>query len=209
MSGMLRILSIVLLVTASLGASAARSAEPGLGVKQRLSDTPVLRGEFEQEKSLQGFRHPLLSKGDFLLARKRGVVWNTRSPFASSIVLTRERLSTRQADGSRRDLLAKGDSPAVRTANALLMALLGGNVSALSQQFVLKETLLPEGAWTLELVPKPGGLQKVFRRIELQGNRQVRRVQLEEVSGDRTTIRFLNLRETPGVLDPREARQFD
>jgi len=206
-----RVLLALLFALAACNAIAASpaAAVPGAGIRARLVDTPVLRGKFEQEKHLQGFRNPLLSKGDFLLARDRGVVWNTRSPFPSAVVLTKQRLLSRAADGSTRDLGGRGASPAVATANTLLMALLGGNVEMLGKQFDLSETLVADGSWTLVLVPKPGPLQKIFRRIELQGDRHVRSVRLEEVAGDRTDIRFLELRDAPVKLDGAEAKQFD
>jgi hypothetical protein len=45
--------------------------------------------------------------------------------------------------------------------------------------------------------------------IELQGDQHVRSVRLEEVRGDRTDIRFLQLRDAPNTLSVDEARQFD
>jgi outer membrane lipoprotein-sorting protein len=186
------------------------AAEPVITVNARLAKVAVLRGQFEQEKHLQGFRNPLVSKGDFLLARDRGVVWNTRSPFASTLVLTKDRLLTRQADGSSKTLGGQGGaSPAVGTANALLMALLSGDVATLSRQFRLQESSTPDGGWRLQLAPKQGALKKIFKLIELQGDQHVRSVRLEEVRGDRTDIRFLQLRDAPNTLSVDEARQFD
>ncbi|MBP6853427.1 MAG: hypothetical protein KA164_17645, partial [Rhodoferax sp.] len=69
-------------------------------VRARLADAPVLRGEFEQRKSVRGFRNPLVSRGDFMVARGRGVIWRTREPFASSLALTRDRLVARSSDGT-------------------------------------------------------------------------------------------------------------
>jgi len=190
-------------------ASNAYAATPGAGVRARLGNVPVLRGQFEQEKRLQGFKNPLLSKGDFLLARDRGVAWNTHSPFASTLVLTKQRLLTRQADGSTQAIAEQGASPAVSTANALLMALLSGDVDTLSRQFRLQETLAADGSWRLQLVPKQGALKKIFKLIELQGDRYVRSVRLQEIRGDRTEIRFLQLQTSPPTLSAAEAKQFD
>ena len=69
-------------------------------VRRRLADSPVLKGAFEQRKTVKGFRNPLVSRGDFLVARDRGVVWATREPFASQLIVTRDRLLSKQADGS-------------------------------------------------------------------------------------------------------------
>ena len=185
------------------------AAAQASGVRVKLADTPVLRGQFEQNKHLQGFRGSLLSKGDFLLARDRGVIWNTRSPFASTIVLTKQRLLARQADGNTRIVGVDGKAPAVATMNALLMALLSGDIAVLSRQFDLKETTLSDGLWQLELAPKPGGLAKVFRRIVLRGTKHVESVQLQEASGDSTDIRFSLLRDSPALLSAEETKSFE
>lgn len=186
-----------------------QAAAPGAGVRARLVPAPVLRGEFEQEKRLQGFRNPLVSKGDFLVARERGVLWNTRSPFASTLVLTRQRLLSRQGDGPARSLAGAQASPVIATANALLMALLAGDIDALSAQFEMRETLATDGSWSLLLLPKAGPLRKIFKQIQLQGDRHVRSVQLDEVRGDRTVIRFLKLSDVPATLSAAESGQFD
>lgn len=206
----LRLRTILLAGMVSLCALAnANAATPGSAVAGKLANPPLLRGQFEQQKQLRGFRNPLLSKGEFLLAKDRGVVWTTRSPFASTLVLTKQRLLLRKADGGTRNLGGPQASPAVGTANALLMALLAGDIQVLSRQFDLQEKMSVDGSWRLELLPKAGTLKKVFTRIELQGDRYVRSVRLEEVRGDRTDIRFLQLRETPAALSVDEARQFE
>ncbi len=52
-------------------------------VRQQLVQAPVLRGEFEQSKQVQGFSKPLISRGSFIVSRERGVLWLTKTPFAS------------------------------------------------------------------------------------------------------------------------------
>lgn len=182
---------------------------PGAGVRARLLNAPVLRGQFEQEKHLQGFKNPLLSKGEFLLAQGRGVVWTTRTPFASILVLNKQGLSSRQADGSARSLAGPAASPALGMANTLLLALLSGDVTALARQFDLHETLSADGSWRLQLLPKQGVLKKIFKLIELQGDAHVRNVRLEEIRGDRTELRFLQVRDVPVALTADEAKQFE
>lgn len=205
-----RLLLPGILSALALLANAAPAATPvAAGVRARLVDTPVLRGDFEQVKALRGFKNPLRSRGRFLLARDRGVVWTTQHPFPSTIVLAGKQLSIRQGDDEARPLAGQGGTQAALAANRLLMALLSGRVDGLSEQFTITETLVGTEGWRLLLVPKPGTMAKVFRRIELAGDRHVRIVVLEETSGDRTEIHFLALRDAPATLDRSEARQFD
>ena len=134
-------------------ATPVRAVGEGEGVRARLAQPVVLRGQFEQSKRLEGFRQPLVSRGDFLLVRDRGVAWDTREPFASTTLLTRERLLTRLPDGSQRVLLDAAGSPGMAAVNALLLALVAGDLPALAERFALDETLAADGSWRLVLTP--------------------------------------------------------
>jgi len=184
-------------------------AAEGDSIRDRLAKPAVLRGKFDQTRHLQGFRNALSSQGDFIVARDRGVLWETRKPFPSTTVISKSRLLTRQADGSTEIVFDRSHSPAAGIVNALMLALLGGDLDALSKYFTLKESTLPEGAWRVELVPRKSALARVFDRIVLQGDRYVRSVHLEEKGGDVTDIVFQSMRETPAELDPGEAKQFE
>ncbi|RZA14633.1 MAG: outer membrane lipoprotein carrier protein LolA [Lysobacteraceae bacterium] len=204
----LRILAMLLLLLCTLVAASLALASEGDGVRARLAKPAVLRGQFEQEKQLHGFRNPLRSSGDFLLLRARGVAWNTRTPFASSTRLTRSKLLATMPDGSTQVLIDAGASPGMAAVNALLMALVAGDLDALSTRFTLKETLRADGGWTLALKPRDAALKQAFTTIVLDGDRYVRGVEISEPGGDRTRIRFANLREAPPATR-QEAAQLD
>ncbi|HEV2607381.1 MAG TPA: outer membrane lipoprotein carrier protein LolA [Xanthomonadaceae bacterium] len=202
---MIRSILIAMALLLSLPCFAAE----GDGIRDRLAKPAVLRGKFEQARHLQGFRNALSSQGDFVVVRERGVIWETRKPFPSTTVISKSRLLTRQADGSTEIVFDKSHSPAAGIINALMLALLGGDLDVLSKYFTLKESTLPEGAWRVELTPRKSALAHVFERIVLQGDRYVRSVHLEEKGGDVTDIVFQSMVEAPDELEPSEARQFE
>ncbi|QNM95946.1 outer membrane lipoprotein carrier protein LolA [Chitinimonas koreensis] len=168
-------------------------------VKARLAAPPLLRGQFVQEKQVAGFKKPLVSSGDFLLWRDHGVLWHTKKPFDATLALTRDALSARQGDGRAGYRLDAGREPGLREVNALLFALLAGDVAALAQRFRIDGALAGKDGWTLQLAPLEPNLAKVFRRIELNGDRYVRQVKLEEANGDASLIRFDGLAEAPAA----------
>ena len=178
------------------------------GVRARLAKPVLLRGEFVQEKQLHGFRNPLKSSGDFLLLRERGIAWNTRAPFASSTRLTRSKLLATMPDGSSRVLIDASSSPGMAAVNALLMALVAGDLDALAARFTLKETLRGDGGWSLALQPRDATLKQALSSIVLDGDRYVRSVEIVEPAGDRTRIVFSGLREAPPATR-QEAAQLD
>src|SRR5262249_9646525 len=154
----------------------------------RLTQPEVLRGDFEQSKTVQGFVRPLASKGDFIVARGRGVFWRTREPFASELRLTRNEIVATQG-GQIAFKLDAGREPTVRIINGLMFALLNGDVGQLSELFKLDGAV--EGrTWQLLLVPRQANLAQLLKKVELQGDTQVRRIVIDEANGDRTQIRF-------------------
>ena len=177
-------------------------------VRKRLSDAPVQRGEFEQRKTVKGFKHPLLSRGDYLFARERGVVWRTREPFASTLVLTRERLTSRGADGATTTALDARSEPGLRAVNQLLFALLAADVGTLAQRFGIEGQAPDSGGWQLVLTPRDATLARWLQRVELQGERQVHSVQWLEASGDASLIRF-SAQTSAAALSAEEAARFD
>ncbi len=203
----------LLLAMAMTGVSAAPQAGAGdrtlAAVEARIGKVQLLRGRFEQEKQVQGFRNPLRSQGRFVLARDRGVLWTTEKPFPSEVVLTGQRILSRQPDGSMRIELDGRQQPALAAANAMMLALVGGDVGALSTHFRIRAEALAGDRWRMTLVPRGAALARAFTSIALSGDRHVREVEIIEAGGDRTRLRFSELAETPARLSPAEAARFD
>src|SRR5690606_32420450 len=122
----------------------------------------------------------------------------------SELVLTGERILSRQSDGSVRIELDGRQQPALAAVNAMMLALVSGDVRALSAHFTITSTLLPDGGWRLRLVPRAAALSRMFASIELAGDRYVRSVDIAEAGGDRTRLRFKALSEQPARLRPEE-----
>lgn len=205
-----RCFAMLLLAAGLAQAPAAAASDETLpGVRARMEQPEVLRGRFEQEKQLKGFRNPLRSAGRMLLVRERGIAWDTTEPFASSAVLTREKLTSELPDGSRQTLLDAADGPAAGATASLLMALVAGDLDVLAERFDIEETLLDDGAWQLALTPREPALQRVFARFRLSGDRHVREVLIEEAGGDTTRVSLLDLASEPAQPSPTEVARFD
>jgi hypothetical protein len=88
----------------------------------------------------------------------------------------------------------------VRVINTLMFALLNGDVSGLADLFELSGSTKGAG-WQLALTPKSGPLQQVLKKVELEGDGFVRRIQLFEANGDESLIQLSNQR-TDGAPEP-------
>jgi hypothetical protein len=177
-------------------------------VRQRLVQEPVVRGAFEQRKLVKGFRNPLVSGGEFVVSRRRGVVWRTREPFASSLVVTRERVLARQGDGSIARVLNAAEEPAVRTISETLFGVMAADLAVLAQRFHIEGELSGRDGWRLVLLPRDAALGRWVTRVELDGDRFLRAVRLHEGSGDQTQIR-MSRHATDTALRPDEEAQFE
>ncbi len=177
-------------------------------VRQRLTAEPVVRGAFEQRKSVKGFRNPLLSAGEFAVSRQRGVLWRTLEPFPSSLVVMRDRVIARQADGTVARRLSAAEEPAVRAVSETLFGVMTADLAALEQRFQIEGELQGGEAWKLQLVPRDPALARWVQRVELEGDRFLRAVRLHEASGDQTAIR-MSRHATAAALSAAEEAQFE
>ena len=194
---------------ALLATPAAVAAESALlrEVRARLTDEPVVRGAFEQRKTVKGFRNPLVSSGEFVVAQQRGVLWRTLEPFASTLVVTRDRVLARGADGSVARRLSASEEPAVRAISETLFGVMAADLTALEQRFLISGESGREG-WKLALLPREAALARWVQRVELEGERFLRLVRLHEASGDQTLIR-LSRHTTAAALSADEEARFE
>jgi hypothetical protein len=189
-------------------AAGVQAADLQAEVLRRLDASPVLQGEFEQSRSLKGFKNPLVSRGEFLLARNQGIVWETKQPFASSLVITRDRLLARRADGSVATQMDASREPALRLINEVMFALLAGDLAALAHRFKVDGEVQGAQGWRLQLTPTDALLAGQFSSIALEGDQHVKQVRIAERNGDLTQIRFTALRGS-ATLSPEAAKRFE
>jgi len=207
---MLKIVHACAIAATALFASATFAAPEADFVKlihQRLQASPVLKGEFEQTKTLKGFRNPLVSHGEFLVARGQGVWWHTQQPFESTLVVTKTRLFTRNADGSANNLMDAQAEPGVKQVNELIFSLLAADLDVLADKFSVVAQAVGANGWTLTLTPRDANIAKFLVRATLAGERDVQTVRIEEARGDATQIRFEHQVPSP-ALTPDEAARF-
>lgn len=178
-------------------------------LRERIEQVPVLRGQFTQEKRVAGFRNPLRSSGQFVLDVQRGVIWDTRQPFASEVVLTPSRIATRLPDGRLRIEADARQQPELAAINATLFALMAGRIETLTQNFRIHDLSLLDRQWSVQLEPQDALLAQVFSRIDLEGGRFVEQVRLHARDGDQTLIRFAELATEPAQLSADEAARLE
>ena len=204
---LVRALAVAAMAFSAAVSFAAPDADFARLIHERLKTAPVLKGEFEQTKTLKGFRNPLVSKGEFLVARSQGVWWHTQQPFESTLVVTKTRLFTRNADGSAGNLMDAQAEPGLQQVNELIFSLLSADLDVLADKFTIVAQPVGAAGWTLALTPRDPNLAKFLVRATLAGERDVQTVRIDEARGDVTQIRFSH--QVPSAaLSADEASRF-
>ena len=158
---------------------------------RELGQALALRGRFEQRKYLRELPQPLRSEGDFLFVRDLGIIWHTRQPLDTELVLTATGM--RQLDGGRLTMtVSTSEQPALQVALRLFMALFSLDVAMLSGDFKLYGQAQEE-RWQLGLRPRQAALSQVFDEARISGAHAVERIELRDRNGDRTEISILQL----------------
>lgn len=172
-------------------------------IRSRLGDPKVVRGEFEQKKVIEALGRPLISRGDFVFVRDRGVVWRTHTPFAQTLRMTRTSI-TQEQGGQVLFRLSDDREPAIRAMSEIFLPLFGANFFQLEKHFHIVGEVNGKN-WRVVLDPIPTILFQVFRQIRLEGTSHIQRVDLVDANDDRTEIRFSRM-QTGDILTPEEER---
>lgn len=193
----------VLLLCLSLSAHAVTLAS----LQQRFSEQPVLRAEFEQQRSISGMSKPLKSSGNLLISRDKGLWWSQQQPFVLTLLLDDKRMVQTMA-GQPAQVITADSNPQMFQFNHLLTALFHADTSILEQNFTLAFTDSGQDRWVLVLTPKTTPLDKLFKSITLHGQYFLETIDIEDMQGDGTHIRFFNQLTEPKILSHAEQQLF-
>ena len=141
-------------------------------VSAELAGRPLIQGSFEQTKTLPRLGRSLVSRGAFIIAGELGMVWETRSPFPSTMTVGRDFIIQSTPGGARSKIDARGNELFMSMADTM-SALFTGNAAKLREGFdnYFMETPLAGGtAWTLGLVPRERTVRSFMERIILSGS---------------------------------------
>ncbi|CND09449.1 putative outer-membrane lipoprotein carrier protein [Yersinia intermedia] len=193
----------VLLLCLSLSTHAVTLAS----LQQRFSEQPVLRAEFEQQRSISGMNKPLKSSGNLLISRDKGLWWSQQQPFVLTLLLDDKRMVQTMA-GQPAQVITADSNPQMFQFNHLLTALFHADTSILEQNFTLAFTDSGQDRWVLVLTPKTTPLDKLFKSITLHGQYFLETIDIEDMQGDGTHIRFFNQLTEPKILSHAEQQLF-
>ncbi|TFH83731.1 MULTISPECIES: outer membrane lipoprotein carrier protein LolA [Pseudomonas] len=154
-------------------------------LSEQLAKPDVIHGQFIQEKHLRALPQPLISKGNFVLAKHYGLLWLLKTPLQQDYRINAKGIARRDVSGWQ---LLPGKSAGAEQ-NRLFLAVLQGDSSGLQRDFEL--TLSGDAQqWHLTLTPRSVLLKQVFNQINIAGGTLVNTIELLETQGDSTVLRM-------------------
>lgn len=171
-----------------------------------LATEAVLRGRFTHRRYIAELSAPLVSTGEFVIARGQGIYWHTLEPFDSEFILTPHGIAQRDEGTETLNMNADGQ-PAVRMVARIFLALLSMDVQSLTSSFQLYG-MQTGPQWQLGLRPTMAGMAAVFREAVVTGSRQVEQVILYDTNKDRTEISFHDFDPSHAPLTATEKRKL-
>ena len=160
----------------------------------------VLTGRFTQQLERADVPTAADGGGSFTLAIDQGLIWRLERPVAATIAITPAAF-VQWVDGREVQHIPASKAPVLGDLYRLLAASLGGDWSALAQEFVLDEH--DQGPdWTLVLEPHPTDemMASQLRSVTVSGDRFIRVVVIRRANGDVQTTRFSDLSLATGSV---------
>jgi hypothetical protein len=168
----------------------------------QLAKPAVVRGPLIQEKYLRALPQPLTSRGQFVLRRDLGLLWQLQSPLKQDYRIDSQGIAKRTPSGWQQQ---PGQDVAAQQSR-LFLAVLKGDHSGLSRDFELQLSGTAD-AWKLQLVPNSVLLKQIFSGIQIEGGALVQRIELHETQGDRSVLRMPES-QADDALSEQEQRDF-
>jgi len=151
----------------------------------QLAQPAVVRGPLIQEKHLRTLPQPLTSRGQFVLSRDQGLLWQLHSPLAQDYRIDTQGIAKRTPGGWQQ----QPGQDVTAQQSRLFLAVLKGDHGGLAKDFQLQLSGSAE-AWQLRLLPQSLLLKQIFSHIQIEGGALVERIELQETQGDRTLLRL-------------------
>lgn len=167
----------------------ALSADHLEDVYARISSHPVTRGELVQEQYIKAADRSLISRGSFVMAADKGVIFEITEPFPSSMVVTEEKL-IQTLPGNVTAVMDGKENAMFRNIAKIIHSVFANDVQVLKDNFQVSVTGGPKDV--VDLVPKDPLLSMLFLKITLAVGDSIDSVSVIETGGNWVNYSFIN-----------------
>lgn len=190
---------IALLLAAALGATTGTLTSDAL--RARYGGLRSLSADVVQVKEGRFWARPLESRIRLRYTPER-IVWETVSPFRSSVVIEGGRLTVLDASGRARDVGGLSGDPRVTALVRFIRSLIAVDLDAIDREFTIRY-----GPGELVAVPREGSALKLFTSIRLRFDDRDDLTAMEiETPNERTRLAFERVEREPPAPARAERR---
>lgn len=158
-------------------------------VYSRISSHPVTKGELTQEQYIKAANRSLISKGTFVMAADKGVIFEITEPFPSSMVVTEEKL-VQILPGDVVAVMDGKENAMFKNIARIIHSVFANDVQVLRENFQVTVTGGPKDV--VNLVPKDPLLSMLFLKITLTVGDSIDSVSVIETGGNWVNYAFNN-----------------
>lgn len=158
-------------------------------VYKRISAHPVTKGEFTQEQYIKVADRSLISRGNFVMAADKGVIFEIAEPFPSSMVVTEDKL-VQTLSGNVVAVMDGKENAMFKNIAKIIHSVFSNDVQVLKDNFQVSVTGGPKDV--VELVPKDPLLSMLFLKITLAVGDSIDSVSVIETGGNWVNYNFNN-----------------
>lgn len=153
----------------------------------RLAAVPARRATFTEEKSIAALTEPVRSEGWLAYRRPDHLEKTTTGPNRESLMVDGDRLSIITDDQQPR-IIELDSEPSLRALVDAVRGTFSGDLAALRRSYdvAMQGT---SAAWRLTLTPREQSLQRLLRRVTVDGTRtELRAVRIVQANGDESLM---------------------
>ena len=177
------------------------------GVLAAFSRVEALSAHFKEEKRMALLTVPLVSEGDLYYQKPRSLARHTRSPSASSLVLSGDQLSF--GDVQRKESMGVDAHPAVRVLVDTFVAVLAGDTAKLKAMANVQLERVGERGFRIVVAPREANVLKLVKSMAFEGEGTVlTRMELVDANGDRSVTTFSEVHPRKRFAPDEEKRYF-
>lgn len=199
-------LSVVAISFFCLGSIASAQELDFSAICSAIKSNPVMKGPFEQEKTVAATKRTLKSSGDFIISSE-GIYWATKKPISSTLVITETRMIQTARNG-KKTVSDMTKTPGFAGVFSIIRAVLQGDEEKIKESFSVD--FKAEGVkWTADLTPSTETLQKAIEHISITGkggsDALVTQILVEQTGGDSVLYKLSNTEVSQTLTDEEKA----
>ncbi|MCW3093621.1 MAG: outer rane lipoprotein carrier protein LolA [Ferruginibacter sp.] len=162
--------------------------------------TQTIKSNFVQEKNLSMLTEKIVSKGKFWFKRNNLVRMEYNQPFQYLMIINKDKVFVK--DGQKENKVSARSNKLFQQVNKIMVDCMQG--SMLSNADFKTKVFESKTGYLVELVPVVKGLKELFKNINVVVDKKdysANSIEMQEVGGDYTIIRFANKELNTNIQD--------